>query len=325
MTVGRLRRRLSNRSLARGLPQRIYGRFRGQLYVDRGAPGAALFLAGSPRSGTTWVAEMVATAGNVRLLFEPFHPDEVPLAAGFGRWRYLRPSDQAPELLDVARRITTGAIRSSWTDRFNRAIFPRQRLIKEVRANLLLGWLHAQFPNMPIAFVLRHPLAVAASQQGVGWDFSAETEALLSQTELLEDHLDRFRETIAAARAPGEQAVAMWCAENYVSLHQFEASQVHLVCYEHLVMRPESEFPRLLAHFGLPFRPELLRRIQRPSGVTAKNSPIARGEDALKSWKEVFDVGQTARLLSLLEPFGLNRLYGNDPLPLQDDPNELLR
>lgn len=324
MTLRRMRGRISNRSLARSLPQRVYGRLRGQLYRDFGGLTSTLFLAGSPRSGTTWVAEMIVAGRNIRLLFEPFHSDEVPLAAGFGRWRYLPPSKDDPTALASARRIIAGSIRSTWTDRFNRAVFPRQRLIKEVRANLLIGWLHAHFPDMPMALVLRHPLAVAASQKGVGWRFDAETRALLDQPDLLLDHLGSLRAVFEDARTPAEQAVAMWCAENYVPLRQFARGQLHVVCYEHLVARSEAEFSRLLAHFGLPFHREVLQKIHQPSGVTAKNSPIARGEDALRSWQAAFDPDETVRLLALLTPFGLDRLYGNDPMPLLDDPNALL-
>ena len=325
MSLGRMRARVSNRTLARSLPERMYGRLRGQLYRDLGEPTSALFLAGSPRSGTTWVAEMITAGRNIRLLFEPFHSDEVPLAAEFRRWRYLPPSEEDPARLASARRIIAGDVRSTWTDRFNRAVFPRQRLIKEVRANLLLGWLHAHFPTMPIALVFRHPLAVAASQQGVGWDFHAETNELLAQQRLVDDHLAPVRAAIADARTPAEQAVAMWCAENYVPLRQFRRGQIQLACYEQLVARPESEYRHLLSFFGLNFRRELLNDIGRPSGVTAKDSAIVNGEHALGSWLNVFDRSQRKRLLSMLEPFGFDRLYGEDSMPLLDDPTLLLQ
>ncbi len=324
MTLRRMPGRISNRTLARSLPQRVYGRVRGQLYHDFGGSTATLFLAGSPRSGTTWVAEMIVAGRNIRLVFEPFHSDEVPLAGGFGRWRYLRPSNHDAAAVASARRIIAGSIRSTWTDRFNRAVFPRQRLIKEVRANLLLGWLSAHVPNMPMALVMRHPLAVAASQQAVGWRFDAETQALLDQADLLEDHLGPLRSVFEDARTPAEQAVAMWCAENYVPLRQFGRGQIHIVCYEQLVARPEAEFDRLLSHYGLPYSRDLLHRIGRPSGVSARNSPIARGEDALRSWQAAFDGADRKRLLALLEPFGLDRVYRDDPMPLLDDPNQLL-
>lgn len=324
MTLRRMPGRMSNRTLARSLQHRVYGRLRGQIYRDLGGPSSALFLAGSPRSGTTWVAEMIALGRNIRLLFEPFHSDEVPLAAEFGRWRYLRPSNGSPTSLASARRIIAGDIRSTWTDRFNRAVFPRQRLIKEVRANLLLGWLHAHFPAMPVALVLRHPLAVAASQQSVGWNFQAETRALLAQGELVEDHLEPVRAVIEEARSPAEQAVVMWCAENYVPLRQFARGQIHIACYEHLVTRPEEAFGRLAAHFGLPFHRQLLEQIRRPSGVTARDSPIVRGDNALRRWTEAFEPRETKRLLSILSPFGLDQIYGDDPMPLLDDPNAVL-
>ena len=324
MTLRRLRGQLSNRSLAKGLGARIYGRLRGPLYLDRGPSDATFFLAGSPRSGTTWVAEQVASRLGLRLVFEPFHPEEVPLSHGFGQRPYLRPSNMDPTYLGPAERIVFGRLRSSWTDRYNRSVFPRARLVKEVRANLMLSWLHERFPGMPIALVLRHPGAVAASQLSVDWGFHAKAEALLAQPELVEDHLRPFISTLEHAGTPLEESIAVWCVEQFVPLHQFRRGEIHLVCYEHLLVRPEVEFERLLSFYGLPMLPDLQEGIARPSGVTTRDSAVVRGGDILRSWQTKVPEVDRSRIGRILETFGLNRLYGDDPMPQLDDPNELL-
>jgi hypothetical protein len=322
--VRRLLSRVADPSLAHGLLPRLYGRIRGQVYLDRAGPRSTFFLAGSPRSGTTWVAERVAASG-LRLIFEPFHPDEVASSRDFDHRRYVRPSSTDEPLLRQAKRVVQGRIRSSWTDRYNRRVLPDRRLIKEVRANLYLGWLHAQFPWMPIVLVLRHPGAVVASQRAVDWNFSAHPARLLDQEELVEDHLAPFAALLEGARSPVEQGVAVWAAENYVPLAQFSRGEIHVVCYEHLLVRPEEEYRRLLAFYGLPDSRKVLAGIGRPSGVTARGSAVVSGGDVLRAWQDRVEASDRARIVEMLEPFGLAALYGEGPLPLLDDPNELLR
>jgi len=313
-----------NRTLAHSLLERVGGRVRGQLYLDRAPATAAVFLGGSPRSGTTWVAEQIADGAGLRLIFEPFHPEEGVMAGLFPARRYLRPSDEQPGHVEPVAQVLAGRVRGSWSDRYNRQVLPRGRLVKEVRFNLGLAWLRARFPWLPVAMVIRHPGAVAASQRSVPWDFHLETSRLLTQPELVADHLAPYAELLEGARSPVEQSVAVWAVENAVPLRQLRRGQVHLVCYEHLVTRPEEEFSRLFAAIGLPYRDGMLTRRDRPSGVTAKASPLVTGGDPVRSWQSGISPADRRGAMNLLARFGLDRLYGDGPMPLVDDPNELL-
>ena len=157
----------------------------GMLHVDRGDHRDSVFLAGSGRSGTTWVSGIIDHHNEYRLIFEPFHPGKVRVCKDFRRKQYLRPDDRREEYLGAARRILTGKLRSPWTDRFNTKLLARRRLIKDIRANLLLGWMAENFPGMPIVLLMRHPCAVAASRLALGWrDNLSET---MEQEELVED------------------------------------------------------------------------------------------------------------------------------------------
>ena len=91
--------------------------------------------------------------GELRFIDEPFHPGRLAITRGFRPRQYIRPDDDDPAYLDPARAIVTGRVRSLWTDRYNRRPFPVRRLVKEVRGNLLLPWLHARFPGMPMALM----------------------------------------------------------------------------------------------------------------------------------------------------------------------------
>src|SRR5215207_6837022 len=103
--------------------------------VDYGSDHrSTIFLAGTARSGTTWVSELINYRNEYRYIFEPFNDKKVSLAGPFGGRRYLRPEEEDPELLHTASFILSGKIRSNWTERFNRRFISERRLIKDIRA-----------------------------------------------------------------------------------------------------------------------------------------------------------------------------------------------
>ena len=164
-------------------------RMLGGLYVDlgRGDHTSSVFLAGTGRSGTTWLSDVVNHRRAYRYVFEPFYPAKVEVFAHFRPRQYLRPDDRREEFLGPARKVLTGGLRDPWTDRFHRRFVARRRLIKDIRANLLLGWIKANFPGLPIILLLRHPCAVVASRLALGWkDNLFET---MEQGDLVEDFL----------------------------------------------------------------------------------------------------------------------------------------
>ena len=287
---------------------RPISRLFGTLHVDLGDHQNSVFLAGSGRSGTTWVAGIVNHRKRYRLVFEPFHPGRVDLCTTFRRKQYLRLDDRREEYLAPAREILTGRIRNPWTDRFNTKFVARRRLIKDIRANLLLGWMHANFPGVPIVLLLRHPCAVAASRLALGWrDNLSET---MDQEELVEDFLLPMEAGIRASRGAFERHVFSWCIENYVPLRQFGPGEVHLAFYENFLSGPEDEIQRLFAFLREDFDGRVYRALRRPSPLSRK------GEGpSIDAWRRSVSGYQLERAVEILGLFGLDRVYGEEAMP----------
>ncbi len=286
-----------------------FSRLLGTLHVDLDRDHrSSVFLAGSGRSGTTWVSEIVNHRNGYRLLFEPFHPGKVAICEGFRRKQYLRPDDRREEYLEPARRVLTGGLRDFWTDRFNRKFVAKRRLIKDIRANLLLGWMHANFPEMPLVLLLRHPCAVAASRLALGWrDNLSET---MEQEELVEDFLGPLEAEIRAAREDFERHVFLWCIENYVPLRQFGRGEIHLAFYENFLARPEDEVRGLFAFLGEGFDGRVYRALRHPSPLSR------RGESpSVDAWRCSVTDSQLERAVEILALFGLDDVYGAGALP----------
>jgi hypothetical protein len=280
----------------------------GTLHVDLGDHQSSVFLAGSGRSGTTWVAGIINHRNDYRLVFEPFHPTRVGICKNFRRKQYLRPDDRREEYLLPARRVLTGRLRNLWTDRFNSKLVARRRLIKEIRANLLLGWLGENFPGMPIVLLMRHPCAVAASWLALGWrDNLSET---MEQEELVEDFLLPVEAEIRGARDAFERHLFSWCIENYVPLRQFGPGEIHLSFYENFLVHPEDELRRLFAFLGEAFDGRVWRAMRRPS-------PLSRREmsPSVDPWHRSVSGARLERAVEILGLFGLDRVYGEGAMP----------
>ena len=271
-----------------------------------GYHGETVFLAGSGRSGTTWLSGIVNHDSDYREVFEPFHPGKVREFRAFGSKQYLRPGDRREEFLEPARMALTGRLRSGWTDRDGGAA--GRRLVKDIRANLLLGWLAENFPEMPIVLLMRHPCAVVSSRLALGWrDNLDET---MAQRDLVEDHLLPVEGRIRAARDPFERHLFLWCIDNHVPLRQFSPGSVHLCFYESLLLDPEPELRRLFAFLGRPFDNGVLQKLGRPSFTSRRGS-----RPSVNGWRGRVSGEQVARAGEILGLFGLDRVYGPGALP----------
>lgn len=290
-------------------------------FLDLG-PGyrSSVLLAGVGRSGTTWAANLLNDRNQYRVIFEPFHPHRVPEAEHFEYLQYLRPSCLRPDLYEAARKILAGRYRNSWCDRENRKRIATRRLIKDIRSNLMLKWLRSNFPAMPIILVLRHPCAVANSWSRLRWgteDGGARTdlEVLMSQDELVSDHLQPFLPLVESIATDFERHVLVWCILNYVPLRQLSREDIHLTFYEELCLNPEEELRRLHSFLGRKPSPVNRQLWARPSSQSRPDSAIVQGGDLVDGWKHSVPPDLSRRAMHIISSFGLDAIYSTDSRP----------
>lgn len=287
----------------------------GRWFVDLGGDHTdAVVIAGSGRSGTTWLANVVNHRNEFRYIFEPFHPRHVEICRHFPHRKYLRPTETGQAWLEPVRRILEGRIRGRWVDAYNRRLLSRRRLIKTTRANLFLRWLHVRFPGTPIVLLLRNPCAVAVSRLRVGW--SVRPPKLLAQEELVEDHLGPFEAPMRRAEGEFEKAIFLWCVDTYVPLRQFRAGEIHLVFYEDLHRQPQREVERLFTFLGRPHDDRVHGDLRQPSRQSRSDSAVVAGGDPLRDWRRFVSPADIRRAEEILTLFGLDGLYDHEGLPV---------
>ena len=278
----------------------------------------SIFVAGTGRSGTTWLADIIGSQLPCRIMFEPFHSRYVEAYRRFNYFQYMRPDVANPELRDYYEQVFTGQIRHAWIDREVAHLRPRYRLIKEIRANLFLKWAKNQFPEIPFLFVIRHPCAVVLSRLQLGWATDADLEPFLAQPELIHDFLADKLDCIRLARSDEAKHALVWCISNLVPLAQFQPDELTIIYYERLCAWPELEVPRLFHAIRHGYRRSALSQVNRPSQATTHASAVMRAENKVTTWQRELSASQISTILSVVRDFGLDSLYNDSIWPVVD-------
>lgn len=281
--------------------------------VDQNDYRNTVFISGSGRSGTTWLQEIINYRNEYRMMFEPFYPERVEILRGWHPIQYLHQSCDDDRYLVPARDILSGNVRNKWIDKYNRRLFSKKRLIKDIRANLFLNWMKVKFAEVPIVHIIRHPCAVANSKLLGGWD--SNITQFLAQKELMDDFLNPYEKEIRAASSEFEKHIFSWCIENFVPLKQFQQGEILVIFYENLCIKPEEEIRHLFTFLGKPYSPKVLKRVSIPSLESNKRSAIISGADLVSSWRKNIIQEQVNRALEIMSLFGMDKIYNAGNLP----------
>jgi len=210
-----------------------------------------IVIAGTARSGTSWLHDVLTSHYNYRRIFEPLHPDQIPTAAPFAGL-CLQAGDEYDELLSYLEAVFQRAAPEAWVrwihlgigkdTKWSRKIlqfgynapkfkfWAQHRVIKFIHANLMLAWIGQHF-LYPIVFVIRNPFAVVRSQLNMGRGHNVRN---YTDQKAVREFFSNDRLLDYAASRPSitERLAAKWCIENLVAiehLKQLQAVNVKVV------------------------------------------------------------------------------------------------
>ncbi|GMQ78951.1 MAG: hypothetical protein BMS9Abin02_1500 [Anaerolineae bacterium] len=254
----------------------VEGRMLGErskfLIRGRPNPSDAILLAGSGRSGTTWIGNLIASGQGIQQIFEPLHPRFSVQIRHLTGWEvgqrpryqahYMRSDEPHGEWSIYLNEVLSGRERNYWTDYHRTSYFPERFLIKTIRANLMLGFLSDQF-SPKIIYVYRHPCAVVLSRLKVRW--RADVGDILSQDKLVEDYLQPWIGAIGRERDLLGAHAVWWAVENMVASRELESRPHYAVTYEALVQQPRLEIRKIWSWLGIQPIPIQKGLIERPA------------------------------------------------------------
>lgn len=312
-------------------------------------------VVGFGRSGTTWVQDVLAESNQLRAVFEPMQPAMLrSFDPGFGGYREA--GDEDPLLQAYLEKYLLGDFHSLWVDyRVMRSrLFPHgddrwslnglrravvhqrlaarnisrywrqrgyeQRIVKFVRANMMLSWLQRSF-DARIVYLVRHPAAVVLSQLRAAKSWHPrEAIDIYRQDERWMATLDE--PTAALLRSPIdyiEACALQWCVEVSTALKQARESGITVVFYEELMEYGRPEWERILSALGLHSIPNddlVMMPSQQAWGDKANNAALIR---RYESWMQQGDKDVIARVQNILDATSMDLYRVSEPLPLNAD------
>lgn len=283
----------------------------------------SILLTGAHRSGTTWLANMLAIGGDLLLASEPFNLDNWAYRLGgmATNWFTYAPGLEQERAKQAFSRILERRTGRVFGRRHVQRYLPFTRrgrlLIKDPIACMSSEWLAENFP-IEVLVIVRHPAAFAASLKRMEWYFPFED--LLRQERLMDDLLYPFRAEIEAGCSDiVDQAGLIWSIIYHV-LSTFADRHPEWVVVKHEAVsrQPVEELNKLYDRFGLSWSGKVEQQIRK---YTAKGNPvnpkkgvahqmIRDSEKNISRWKTVLSPDEATALRRRTAPVA-DRFYAD--------------
>jgi hypothetical protein len=296
--------------------------------VHRSGPKRDIFLFATPRGGSTWLMEIIASQPGIKFFDEPLSPrrPNVAYCGLFPNYEALMPGTGDSERivgflrdLQSGRRGYMNATPFQRNFRFltNRALFKIheiEHLIEQIE----------QRCNAHVVYLLRHPIATSISRHAL-----PRLELFLRSEfydRLLGDS-DRIAEIrqLASSGTSLQKALVSWCYENLVALSQPRDTWL-LLSYEELVLNPERSCDLLLDRLQLTDRNAMLAAFERPAvnitmshaqTIEAMSNPDAkhRRHRLATKWMNQVSARDMDDAAEVLSAFAIDAYDARRPLP----------
>lgn len=248
-----------------------------------------VIIAGSARSGTSWLSETMAQQFRYRMLFEPEHEDNTKKGKLLCDKRITEHSVKK-KTKRYLKQVFRNKVDCDWiaqnSNRKNKRhlwpFIPKKFIIKFVRCNLSVGYMNNAF-QIPTIHLIRNPYDVIASQQKVKFPWLYDLSRFQKQPKLVMLILDRFHLDIGDTTAFSEVELLTlrWCIENVLPLEVFTQPeyQFEVVRYEYL-FEDVQHYIDLCKRFKIKPINNIDKQYRKPS---SKTHPTKHTLDAAQS------------------------------------------
>ena len=265
------------------------------LFLPPNTEEPTILVISLPRSGSSWVGDVLSSASNVRYLREPITQSRLnfsnrrPTLIGIDPQTPPKDYQIFAEMAFYGWPTFRGEIVSGRRKDWMSQEKSYRVVIKEVNP-FALEWFIKRYQPY-IIFLVRHPAAVALSFARLGWfeenAFSRFYDRLTNQQKkLVQQQLKR-----QISQNPWEQYGALQgAALNIASMALQEYPNHKIVLYEDLCLDPISNFQHLFSFAGLQWDKNVERKTARKSYSSPQNndpySTARYSAQMYQSWKQ---------------------------------------
>lgn len=293
------------------------------MYATRGLPydlNETIVVSGSPRSGTTWLAQILGGLPGYDLLKEPLN---IKYAAGNIRDRlrygvYASPGNDPDEDIEryLYRALKGGVPAIAESPGTPALFFPfsrflhRKLVVKFVRANRILSWLCWKYPVRGCVLILRNPLSMVASRKNAsnvnGFRIPSPTEYQTAfdgwiPLETVEEYFPVFKKVKSIVQF---WTIAWWL--DIVLPLRESPNNLIVTSYERLLTDSENEIRRILKLLGKPFNSKMMGLWNRKSSVASKDLQLNKPNSQATKYQKILSSKEVDEIMEILENIGFD-------------------
>lgn len=285
-----------------------------KVYYDRNRGIINTILISSlARSGSTMLMEAINYNNSFRIIFEPFHPQNVDYFSKYKNPTFLKSNCVNSDLHERLQYIFQGKLKNKWADSHNKKIVTTKRIVKAIRSNLMVGYINQNFPEIPVVLLIRNPYATIYSWIRSEYPTETVRKRILEQKVELEKYLPNgVWKTYEQTTDKFEIFIYNWALSYYIPLVALRKENTHIAFFEDLVNNPENELKVLFKFLNIPYSLKAISQIRKPSRTTRKQDIHKMSDAYLSSWEKNFTEEQFKRGSEILSIFNLEGLYKND-------------
>lgn len=284
-----------------------------------------ILISGAPRTGTTWLMEILCSIPEYRSIFEPLHPTWYPEVKNIGLTSgiYLNKHTSNHLLRNYLQKVFLGKINTlnaHYPLNLN-TILQRKNstkiLVKFVRANRFLPWISKNFEVRRMIFLKRHPCAVICSQfeTGItGYNDSTGHSYIPSNKIIMNEinNINIFDESIAKYVSDVSDSIGklsiIWAIDHYVPFSNNKSPPWITIKYENLVLNGKREIYNLFNDLSeLKHADRAIKNLKKPSLMTFGNKKQENIDlkRQLNKWKYKLSKKQINRIQETLSWFNI--------------------
>lgn len=287
-----------------------------------------ILLAGTPRSGTTWLMEILRTLPGYVSLFEPVNPIFFPESyeSGFTARKCLPIEYNWPEGKEYLEKAFAGKTYTRVPlyqlnpEMFMNRFFGKKLIVKAIGLSRLLPWIAQNIQLRSIFFIIRHPCAVVSSQLKTGYcgyhlnnkpysDIFPRVENVLEEASELPNMDEKILNRLKKIKTKEEILSAIWCLDNYVPMSSKKPFPWNFVIYEKLISEGESAVRELFTKIGEETIPKAaIEKLNIPSMLAPRDELkiVKDSSKQLSKWKKYLSKEQIENILNIVSDFGLD-------------------
>lgn len=227
-----------------------------------------IFLFATPRGGSTWVMEILASQPGMKHYDEPFsiRRDNVQKDGRFTRWQDLMPdAGRDEDIIHYINELSNNKVgvmnpppfrkhHRFFTNRIVFKIHELEHLVNEVKDNC----------NGQILYLLRHPIPTSLSRR-----LFSRLDLFLSSNYYTERYITEEQHKLAREIVENgthlQKGILTWCLENLIPLKHADTSDWVFITYEEILLNPAKSCEVLAEKLALSDINKMYHAVDLPS------------------------------------------------------------